>query len=542
MLTSFFQFAAPDPPSALPLVRAVIRECHRFIRAHPDPSVVYTRRSAPKSPSPSKTRSRTRSRSPFASSRSHQSRRTQSRHRTDIDLDQPTAFHSLLGTSLLYIGTLFSLDPGLALPDEPREPATYWLAAVDVFEMGESVVGMAQGESSEGWGCAQVEGDSYAGDDHRGGRYGCHSLELGGKREDWRMAMAWGHTLVALAEEKVRWAEKEEQDRRTRIETASRRGKEGLGQPSMAHFTPQAYASPSFAPCSPPPYSQPSHTLSPYTLSPLASASHSGFSTASSSNGNPFTAPAPQWPSTSPFHAIAATGAGATTTQRAGLARASAHEVLVLAMDQFSRAMLHMPRAGSASSAEASVHNGGVGLEGPDGHHRQTSSHLAGGSFSRARELHGIALALLDISERLPVATEREYWAGQAELVLAQMRMDVGVREVAGLAKGPSIGDVGGARPSSRDGGEDEVDWRQGVDAARGRCWLVVGSARAEELEAGLEAGDLEVLRCRSAEEAREGLAMGEWFFVEGLLRCVADDVFFFTLQRSCSLNALKAL
>ena len=35
---------ADDIPEALPLLRAVIRECHRFLIDHPDPSVVYADR------------------------------------------------------------------------------------------------------------------------------------------------------------------------------------------------------------------------------------------------------------------------------------------------------------------------------------------------------------------------------------------------------------------------------------------------------------------------------------------------------------------
>ena len=41
-------------------------------------------------------------------------------------------------------------------------------------------------------------------------------------------------------------------------------------------------------------------------------------------------------------------------------------------------------------------------------------------------------------------------------------------------------------------------------------CWLVVGEARAEEVEGALERGELAVLGTAQAQEAREGLAMGE--------------------------------
>ncbi len=59
---------------------------------------------------------------------------------------------------------------------------------------------------------------------------------------------------------------------------------------------------------------------------------------------------------------------------------------------------------------------------------------------------------------------------------------------------------------------EADMDlWRGAVTRARGRCWLVVGSSRAEDLEEALERGDLDVLQTEEAEEAREGLMMGTW-------------------------------
>lgn len=54
--------------------------------------------------------------------------------------------------------------------------------------------------------------------------------------------------------------------------------------------------------------------------------------------------------------------------------------------------------------------------------------------------------------------------------------------------------------------------WRGPITSARGRCWLVMGSAPVEDMEIALENGDMEVLKGREAEDAREGLAMGEYF------------------------------
>ena len=61
---------------------------------------------------------------------------------------------------------------------------------------------------------------------------------------------------------------------------------------------------------------------------------------------------------------------------------------------------------------------------------------------------------------------------------------------------------------------EADMDaWRAPILSARGRCWLVMGSAPVEEMETALEAGDLDVLHTPEAEEAREGLAMAISFF-----------------------------
>lgn len=58
---------------------------------------------------------------------------------------------------------------------------------------------------------------------------------------------------------------------------------------------------------------------------------------------------------------------------------------------------------------------------------------------------------------------------------------------------------------------EADVDaWRARVGVARGRCWLVVGSAHADEMEDALERGDATVLHSKEAEDARAGLSNGE--------------------------------
>jgi hypothetical protein len=58
---------------------------------------------------------------------------------------------------------------------------------------------------------------------------------------------------------------------------------------------------------------------------------------------------------------------------------------------------------------------------------------------------------------------------------------------------------------------EADVDaWRARVGVARGRCWLVIGSVHADEMEDALERGDTGVLHTKEAEVARTGLSNGE--------------------------------
>lgn len=48
--------------------------------------------------------------------------------------------------------------------------------------------------------------------------------------------------------------------------------------------------------------------------------------------------------------------------------------------------------------------------------------------------------------------------------------------------------------------------WRAPIARARGRCCLIVGAARAEELEGALESGNMDVLNTEDAEDARDAL------------------------------------
>lgn len=329
--------------------------------------------------------------------------------------DPPTAFHAIFGTALFLMGTVIAQDADLALPDEPPTASTYWLAALDVFETGENLPSVVSAGSPP--------------------------------REDWRMAVSWGRTLVCLAEEKV----------------------EANLRASKVQAPPPPF----------PPTSDPRGAWCSYQPS-----------------SGPFASVEPRWPRHSPFHAIAVSRP--PVTRRMSLFSASAHDVMVLAMDQFSRGIFHMPHPQYPPTHNpTSLHHefpfvDGVGFSSAFYSRRHTLSTSpppsttstgsgATSTFSRPKELFTIASEVLGVAERLAQASQREYWAGQADSVFNQMKMEA-----------------------------DMSEWRMAVNAARGRCWLVVGAARAEEMEPALDRGDMSVLHSAEAQEAREGLAMGK--------------------------------
>ncbi|KAI4523048.1 hypothetical protein K525DRAFT_254976, partial [Schizophyllum commune Loenen D] len=135
-----------DPSEALPLLRGVVHECHRFLLRYDDPSVIFIT-------PPSRTRL------------------LQPAHPKPKHPELPTAFHNILGTALFLFGNIISLFPKRALPGEPTIGVPYWLAALDVFETAESLPTRTDG------------------------RFGFHAPE------DWHMAVVWGRTWVRLAQE-----------------------------------------------------------------------------------------------------------------------------------------------------------------------------------------------------------------------------------------------------------------------------------------------------------------------------------------------------
>ncbi|OBZ73684.1 hypothetical protein A0H81_06487 [Grifola frondosa] len=158
------KYDADDIREALPLLRAVIRECHRFLTIHPDPSVVfaeahhYRQSRSPDAMTPSDERLyRDWGADGDAPMRAPRRRRSIAKC-----AELPTAFHAIFGITLFLMGNLVAQDASVAIPGEPDSPSTYWLAALDVFETGENLPSRTDGGSSGNEGA-----------------------------EDWRMAIVW---------------------------------------------------------------------------------------------------------------------------------------------------------------------------------------------------------------------------------------------------------------------------------------------------------------------------------------------------------------
>ncbi|KAK7061537.1 hypothetical protein R3P38DRAFT_2830054 [Favolaschia claudopus] len=346
------QYENDNVAEALPLLRGVIHECHRLLLLYEDPSVLFVR---------NPNRSRSQSPDPISISPSSSLPRIPKKCKCK---ESPTAFHAILGTALFLLGNYIAQDASLALPDEPNTGITYWLAALDVFETGENLPS-------------------------RTNPRGCEA------QEDWRMAIIWGRTLLAVADEILSLASDRER------------------------------------------------STNPLPIPPER-----------------------KWHSAaaSPFAAIAMRRPPAS--RRITLTTASPHDLLLLAMDQFARGIFHMPHPAHAA----------------DDAPMDTAR-----PFSRATELFTIAREVLALAERLPDPAERMRWATWADTVLQQMDME---------------------------GDTTRTEWRGLVSRARGRCWLIVGTAEMEDIEAKAEEGGWdEVLNSEEADEAREGLARAVEYF-----------------------------
>ena len=235
----------------------------------------------------------------------------------------------------------------------------------------------------------------------------------GNIQEDWRMAIVWGRVLVSIADETITRAVK------------ARQAESSMGEKeatSSERLFPTAY----------------------------------------------FAADEPKWPPESPFSAIVARRP--ITTCRMSLSTATPNDLMMLAMDQFSRGIFHMPHPRRMQMYQASG--------------ARASSPPVQEPFSRAKELFTIASEVLMLSEKLEIPSERKRWASWADSVFSQMKMEA-----------------------------DMDAWRGPITRARGRCLLIVGAALAEELEAALERGEMDVLKSEDAEEARDGLLEAISFF-----------------------------
>ncbi|KAF5386418.1 hypothetical protein D9757_006637 [Collybiopsis confluens] len=163
------QYEGQDASDALPLIRGVIHECHRFLLFYQDPSVLFSNPSnipghTPTTLTPPDER--------FQRDWTAENTAGSTLFPDCKCVEPPTAFHAIFGTALFLFGNLVAQDPSLALEGEPNSPLQYWLAALDVFETGENLPTKTSGKFAH-------------------------------LPEDWRMAIVWGRALVCLADETI---------------------------------------------------------------------------------------------------------------------------------------------------------------------------------------------------------------------------------------------------------------------------------------------------------------------------------------------------
>lgn len=374
------------------------------------------------------------------------------------------------------------------MPGEPPSPVPYWLAALDVFEIGENLPIRTSGK-------------------------GCQSAP-----EDWRMAIMWGRTLVSIVNEMLR----------------------------RRHAEPGAPSGPSTAATTP--NTPPVYTIADYgfpgvvqSMMPIdPTALNARTSTQEGLDAARLMGDRPKWPPNSPFGLIGARRPPVTTPL--SLATDNPHDLLVFAQDQFSRGILHMPHplhlqrnriagaklesggnrfnlglpasftstppfrphmlstlsssssGSSSASSSTAVPEGSFCTSSDSGYHltpgtpptaAETSEEKSERSplhppetFSRVKELFTIASEVLNVAEKLEAASEREHWASYADTVFSQMKMELA----------------------------DLTSWNLQISSGRGRCQLVLGTSRLEELEERIEAEDPTVWDCEAAIDARDAL------------------------------------
>lgn len=378
------------------------------------------------------------------------------------------------------------------MPGEPANPVVYWLCALDAFEIGESLPVRTNGRVSSGKGDYFSSGGS-AGTMSRSA-YAARAMGGTPPPEDWRMAVIWGRTLVCIAEEVVR--------------RQHERAKQGLPplQPSIMQLgfslAPGMQLS-SYAEAVP---MQPMMPASPSPF-PVQQQLAAARAAEAQKEVDPNT-DSPVWPPNSPFATIVSRRP-ALPPRLSLESGVSAHELLLLAQDQFSRGILHMPhpqhlaharlsRGEQQQQTNSSVPDSflftpalgpSTGYEKNNARNASSLSSLTLSynspstspptttttpssstsppahspaatteTFSRAKELYTIAYEVLLLSEKLDAAAERQTWAQWADSVFSQMKMEA-----------------------------DTDAWRGHITAARGRCCVVIGSALAEGVEERLE-------------------------------------------------------
>ena len=249
----------------------------------------------------------------------------------------------------------------------------------------------------------------------------------------------------------------------------------------------------------------------------------------------------PTWPPSSVFSTIASRRPPISAC--IDLGRTTPHELMLLAQDQFSRGIFHMPHplhhsqlrnryanaplstavsssfapftftpplaklkttgtAADASSSTVTKPSTAPNAEGDNGEDNNTVNKnlLPPETFSRAKELYTIALEVFVLAEKLEVASERATWASWADSVFSQMKMEA-----------------------------DMDAWRASITSARGRCHLIVGSALAEAVEASLAGEGMDgeenedVWDCEDARDARDALVKAI-AFLEKAREAVVED------------------
>lgn len=266
---------------------------------------------------------------------------------------------------------------------------------------------------------------------------------------DWQMALCWGRTLVCLSEQKL----------------SSPPGQSNIYSPN------------------------------PFKTEP--SWSHAAYP-------SPFPIAEPQCSSSPLFQVIGQNRP--PVTRRMSLYSASPHDILLLAMDQFSRGIFRMPRVRPTHPPEDVPMTDAPQYPFPEHVHQTPSPDIDSSPchypniahpvychthnsttalFCRSKELYTIASEVLSVTERLTSNASRQFWASWVDATLNQMELEA-----------------------------DSEKWSGAIAEAKGKCWLIIGQAMSDVLDDPISDDHYGALSTDEAEEAREGLTLGEisWF------------------------------